>query len=502
MLKIVDYKNDQVHGRVGLTELELRVLATPAFARLSRIRQLAMHSYVFPGATHTRYSHCLGSLEVLGRFIKWLWREGESSGPSLDDTEEQNLRLVALLHDVGQFPFSHLGERVYQRLDRYRPRPGSGVELADSSPAGEEHPMQLAPAELAEEPASQISDKTVGAYLLRHDTGLLESLGPDRCERLRNILEGQEKVFSLKTQLLDSEYDCDRLDYLMRDSLNCRVPYGQIDLDFLIEQCAIKPDIAEKEDWFLSVERRHGLHALEHVLTGRYLMYAQVYFHRQARGFELSVATILIHLARTGRLGEFHSMESILNAVEEGRLSDFYRFDDYYMWDRIQEYAAEPHDESTFGEDVKYIADRLVNKSEPLRIIREFESVRPEDQRYPFVRGQLVRRESLETMCREAGVDPALVVVEELQNPIVPASRDLMVRVVPPQSYARAYRLAPRVHDAQSTDPEQTKLFIADEATLIHSLAMLMPRVLRVYTLPGDRGEDIYQKLRPRLDRL
>ena len=105
----LDFVNDNVHGRVEVTPLERAIINTPTFRRLSNISHLGFAYWVFPGARHSRAAHSIGTLHVMTKVARQL---------GFGCKEQKLLRLAALLHDIGQYPFSHAIERVYRRIGR------------------------------------------------------------------------------------------------------------------------------------------------------------------------------------------------------------------------------------------------------------------------------------------------------------------------------------------------------------------------------------------------
>ena len=109
-LKIVKYINDPVYGGIPVTQLELDLISLPIFQRLRGLRQLARVNYVFPGAEHSRFVHSLGVLYIMGLMTEHLLKQH----PDLITEEDVvKMRVAALLHDIGHYPLSHLGECVY-----------------------------------------------------------------------------------------------------------------------------------------------------------------------------------------------------------------------------------------------------------------------------------------------------------------------------------------------------------------------------------------------------
>ena len=99
---------DSVHGDIRLTEIERKVVDTAPFQRLRRIKQLGMGHLTYPNATHTRFAHSLGVFHVTSRVLKI----AQENGRKFKDDEIENLRLAALLHDIGHYPYSHLLETI------------------------------------------------------------------------------------------------------------------------------------------------------------------------------------------------------------------------------------------------------------------------------------------------------------------------------------------------------------------------------------------------------
>lgn len=97
---------DAIHGAIHLSDLERRVIDTGSFQRLRHLKQLQMGHVTYPNATHTRFAHCLGTLAIMQRVL------AVAELPSLKPEDKADLRLAALLHDVGHYPYSHLMERV------------------------------------------------------------------------------------------------------------------------------------------------------------------------------------------------------------------------------------------------------------------------------------------------------------------------------------------------------------------------------------------------------
>jgi hypothetical protein len=250
---------DSIHGDIFLDDTELGVVDTSEFQRLRRVKQLGMTYLVYPSANHTRFEHALGALHLAGRLAAKL---------DLEEEEKRSLRLAALLHDTGHGPLSHTSEEL---LRRYL---GMGHE---------------------ETTRRVIEDSEV--------TGVLEEGGIDPGEIVA-ILAGNRGYLS---KAIASEYDVDRMDFLVRDAHHTGVAYGVIDLDRLLNTLMV-------HDEDLVVEEG-GLKAVEALLVARFLMTPTVYLHH------------------TSRIADAMFLKATERAIEEGILNKelLYRMDDYSM---------------------------------------------------------------------------------------------------------------------------------------------------------------------------
>ncbi len=227
--------HDPLHGAITLegadpTEaLLIQLIDTPAFQRLRRIRQLGPASLTFHGAEGSRFTHSLGVMYVARRIFDRL----AMRHPALQPHRTVTL-CAALLHDLGHGPFSHTCEEIFQ----------SNHELWTRRILQESPQIRL----------------------------LLDKFAPDLAEQIAQVYLKQYPL-PLVSQLVTSQLDCDRLDYLMRDSYFTGASYGKLDLDRIV--LALDYDPATQQ----LVVARKGLAAIEHYLVVRYFMYAQVYNH-------------------------------------------------------------------------------------------------------------------------------------------------------------------------------------------------------------------------------
>lgn len=283
---------DPVHGFIHFNRLEESLIDSKEFQRLRNIRQLAMTSLVYPGAMHTRFEHSLGVMELASRAFDLLTTKNKTLlEGSLDEVGltplqgKQILRLAALLHDVGHLPFSHAGENVL--------------------PKGKKH----------EDVSIAIIEDRFRGWI----DGQLFKGATDLIVQLLNK-DATVPPLRLLNQLLSGQLDCDRMDYLLRDSLHCGVGYGNFDYARLLETLTVHE--APEGGLDLAVDRG-GIHALEALILARYFMFSQVYCHRTRRIYD-----IYLELYTQSRYsGMFENLIKVLDYDDVSLLSDLRRED-------------------------------------------------------------------------------------------------------------------------------------------------------------------------------
>jgi HD superfamily phosphohydrolase len=241
---------DPVHNIIRLQtdsdegELMMRLIDAAEFQRLRRIKQLGLGLYTYQGAEHSRFTHSLGAFHLMTRVLDRL-----SETYSISPEDRIAARSAALLHDVGHGSFSHVMEKV---LSFHHERWTVQVILDEHSEIGE----------------------------------LLRTHSSDLPVKVASIIEGKFQPAAL-AQLVSSQLDVDRMDYLLRDSLMTGAKYGIYDLEWIINALAID-EAADR----IYVQAR-GIYAVEEYLQARYYMFRQVYFHRTLRSAEAVLRSII-----------------------------------------------------------------------------------------------------------------------------------------------------------------------------------------------------------------
>ncbi len=243
--------NDPVHGFISIPyHLVESVIDHPYFQRLRHIKQLGLTHLVYPGALHTRFHHALGAFHLMTKAFRALRQKGFD----LSDEELEAAQMAVLMHDIGHGPFSHALEATLV----------NGIDHEEIS------------ALLMQELNADLNGKLDKALAIFKD-----QYGPDR-----HFLH----------ELIASQLDMDRLDYLARDSFYTGVSEGVIGVERLIEMLAIK-------DGRLAIEHK-GIYSVEKFLVSRRIMYWQVYLHKTVVAAEKLLVKILERAQELARNGE------------------------------------------------------------------------------------------------------------------------------------------------------------------------------------------------------
>lgn len=302
--------NDPVHGFITINDdLIFNVLEHPAFQRLRRIKQMALAYLVYPGAVHTRLHHALGAYHLMCIAIDEL----KAKEVEITPEEEQATKLAILLHDIGHGPFSHALENTLVNISH-----------------------------------ETISDKLIAYLNVEFDGQLDLTLKIFRGDYHKKFLH----------QLISSQLDVDRLDYLARDSYFTGVSEGVIGYDRIIKMFAVHNNE-------LVVEEK-GIHSVEKFLIARRLMYWQVYLHKTVLSSELLLVNILRRAKELTQAGEvlfstpalqlFLKEEIAENKIPKEFLSSFILLDDNDISSAIKVWTT--HEDKILSE----LSLRLLNR--------------------------------------------------------------------------------------------------------------------------------------------
>ena len=270
---------DPVWNNIRVDEPTLQLVDTEVFQRLRYVRQLGWTYLVYPGATHSRFEHALGTHHLSRRTLALLCEAEDAT--SIDEEEQAIVRSAALLHDVGHYPFSHALEEI-----------------------GALHHEDVA--------RPLILDGAVGSLVS-------ERLGDDAPGKIFDLIRGRSE--SALQGLISGSLDLDKIEYLKRDAFMCGVPYGEIDVDRLTNSLVLVDD-PETGKRSLGVQEK-ALSALESLLFAKYQMYRNVYWHHAVRSATAMYKRLVEDAVRAGVVDvdslARHTDEGLMHTIESER---------------------------------------------------------------------------------------------------------------------------------------------------------------------------------------
>ena len=459
----------------------MAIIKSATFGSLNRIQQLGLGGWVFPGATHTRAAHSIGVMHSVGQLARQL---------ELDDHEVELLRVGGLLHDIGQYPLSHCIEIAYRCIGD----PASTAQIISNPEvleAVDSDKSLLRRVSKMQPSAGEARDKAIGSHVVSQRSELAHIFqsngkGEDFIKNVSDIVAGSQPD-SLHQQLLNSDYDCDRLDYVRRDSQAAGVDYGVFDFDFLIETFLIKYDPPTSTNRIAAIEEGKGLAALEQYLLARYNMYSQIVFHKTIRSLELLAKAAFIGLAEAGRV--FRTYKDVrVAAVHE---ANYIEFDDSYFWSKLGQGS---QDES-LPEEVRVVIQRLFRR-QPLKLAFEYKTIseRNLDQSYGLLLKLQYHDAQLQAVAEQAAVDVNSIVIDVLPAvEFVPGQKDIpadqfqrylneqQAGIVPQSDLLRSIQLAPRVWTGI-----RTRLMTSRPGSLLGQMIGKQLSTIRFYVVEDD----------------
>jgi uncharacterized protein len=331
------FYRDSVHNIIRLksdTEAEkllIRLIDTAEFQRLRRVKQLGLAYFTYQGAEHSRFTHSLGALHLATRVLDKL-----QAKYSISESEIVAVRVAALLHDIGHGPYSHVIEKI---LDFHHENFTIEAVLSDETEVGK----------------------------------VLRQFSPTLQEDVANIIRGKFLPSALG-QLVSSQLDVDRMDYLLRDSLMTGAKYGVFDLEWITKSI----EIDEANDrLYVSA---NGIHAVEDYLQARYYMFRQVYFHRTLRSAEVVLRSIIrraLDVFSTGGNLWFAKGTAFEKVLQKQKLTlkEHLELDDSDVLFHIKQW--QNSDDAILSD----LSKRFVNR----RLFKAFDLDMPDDQKTEFL---------------------------------------------------------------------------------------------------------------------
>jgi len=340
---------DPIHGSIEISQGELQVLDTPQLQRLRNIKQLGFADLAFPGATHTRYLHSIGTMYLAGRAFDSIFRHHRFTRRGVWKTYRQIVRLAALLHDVGHAPLSHSAESAMPPVRRLDLQCLASTNLSRRA-THEDYGLKL------------IIDSHLG-LVIRHS---FEDILPHHVAALLNLdIPLEDDIFvddgidyrTVLSQIVSSELDTDRMDYLQRDSYFAGVSYGAYDVNWILSNLTFH--VADTGKAHLALDPR-ALYTFNDFLIARFHMFLMVYFHHKPVMFE-------------EMLKQYFESPGGTYAIPAD-IEQYVDIDDYHLYHHLREEARRGHQ----------WARRIVSRN-PYRLLNEWHGTPEEIDIHPYV---------------------------------------------------------------------------------------------------------------------
>jgi len=442
---------DSVHGDISLSKLETELIDTPTFQRLKGIKQLGFAHTVYPGARHTRFEHSLGVMHIMSRILESL---RSKDNDAISEGHFRKLRIAALLHDIGHYPYSHLMEKIdWDSTQKYISKKGQSEEEKASLP--KEYPKH---------------DK-LGEIVITERKDIKETLE-------RNNIDPQEIVAIVRGQhqsipnLLNASLDADRLDYLVRDSHNTGLPYGRVDLNYIVNNLEL---IGEKEKEV--VVRAKARNSVEHMLMGRYFMFNTVYMHKTVFAFEEMIRKIVLILWEKEKI--YKSGENI-EAIARADSDDFLAFDDGYLDKLIDEHANNRTDKTLAA------LCRTVKLRKPPKLVYEISELTFNDSN-PSEEYTVLRRgwsDKVKEFAKETRIKEERWIFSDIKGPEFEKLHPFVSLAKAKDSESMEQELKELVK-VKKRSGEITNL-LEDKSSVLHYLSRLKPTLFRIYVVGID----------------
>ena len=305
---------DPIHGSISLSDAEVHLIDSVPYQRLRAIKQLGFSEFSFPGATHNRYLHSIGVSHLAGLAFDQIF--GNFVFQKTDNRKRlrQTVRLGAFLHDIGHGPLSHTTEEVMPKLGELNIQAYKKVKNAAHDPKRqanhEDYTIKfITDSSLTEVLRANFSD--IDPYAV---ACLIDRTLPSPGDF---FMDGGRDLRPVLSQLISSEMDVDRMDYLERDAYFCGTNYGKVELSWLLANVTYH---VVDDCVYLALKRR-AIYTFDDFLLSRHHMHLMVYFHHKSIIYEEMLHRYLTSKDCTFRL--------------PGNIGEYVRCTDYALYEHL-----------------------------------------------------------------------------------------------------------------------------------------------------------------------
>lgn len=310
---------DPIYGFIDLSYYPFikKIIDTAYFQRLRRLSQLGVSVFVYPSATHNRFNHSLGAMQLFVKLYDHLFREIKKTDIDTYEKLRKTGLTAGLLHDIGHGPFSHVAESIF----KFKHESLSKKIIIEDMKEILENDVKI-------EDVISVIDNTIG---------------------------NEMKILS---QLISSTLDVDRLDYLARDIYFTGVGFGSVDLERIIRTMTIYNDKKSFLDGYVVIEEK-GKRSIETLLLTRDVMYSDLYYHKTTRGIEVLLKLLFKRVKILSESSQFQLPEELMFMKREQiTKNDIFCLDDHYVYSLLLKWSQGHYDYI-----VNNLSKRIINRN-------------------------------------------------------------------------------------------------------------------------------------------
>lgn len=445
---------DPLYGSIILSETEAKIVSSRAFQRLHNVRQLGLAHLVFPSAGYSRFAHSVGALHNASRMIDAISDNASKVSPE----RKAAYRVAALLHDVGHYPFSHATEHTL--ADYYAGSLFTSSSLVRRDGAAE-----------------SINHEDVGAIVLQRDpeiNRIIQNSSDVSMDMLRGIFStsAEDSLFGV----ISSDLDCDRLDYLARTSLLGGVPYGNVDVDFIISKSTMG------RAGQLAFEAK-AAKAIDHLLVSRYYDYMQMVHHKTVEALEWSLSEAI-------RFALDHEDGLLSKAFVESKIDDgtWWRIDDSWFISKLKYHEGRANASAGMAVVRDHLAAILYRR--PAKRLWKWEALLDRDDSKIETTLRLTRK-VVDAIATEMGIEPARFWINNRKFKFVKMSHHDTSQGEFEEESAKAVLLKVRGRE---------QFLVERDELMLKTLSRMRNFAVNVYYLPTkDEPKSVRDELRARI---
>ncbi|MDL1867758.1 HD domain-containing protein [Betaproteobacteria bacterium PRO4] len=441
--------------------------------RLHNVKQLGLAHLVYPDLNYSRFAHSLGACHVVSRMIRAI--NLNCPHKQLPENDHQLYRLAALLHDLGHYPFSHAMEHVveeyYKRTSYLTAGRAQKIEQIDGNTLGDTTER------------AYFSHEALGRHIIDEDGELHAVLKKHSISREELKAAVSREQPGKLVSLVSSDLDCDRIDYLMRTARHSGLPYGSVDIEYIIGQMCV-----DSNNHVCLTKK--ALRAADHLIVSRYFDYTQVVFHKTVVAFEEVLKKIICELLERGQLDCSSTM--IQKKINDG---EFANFDDQFIIGKFRKILSDLNASSDSSLKTKIEA---VLYRRPPKIVGRLERIRGRESQYRSEHRNLVRqiKEKINGWANRLNIPEDLWYVWEKYLPMTKIGS-----LVPISDIEKSVEeeTAQGIH-ILTTDPSdinsKSRLLVDYEHALSQKLSLSNLYMIRVYVHLSESENDAKRKQR------